>query len=104
MSVYMAAATDIHHDSYRDSHGSDRDSNGSYKDSTRAHKGILMAPIGILYPISQTTDPVDQAFLSSQAVRKSYHQYFPRGSRYLTIKELGLKDHDYYGSWSLNPY
>ena len=27
----------------------------------------------------------------------------PRGSRYLVIKELGLKDHDYYGFWDLNP-
>ena len=25
----------------------------------------------------------------------------PRGSRYLIIKELGLKDHDYYGLWGL---
>ena len=27
----------------------------------------------------------------------------PRGSRYLIIKELGLKDHDYYGFWGLSP-
>ena len=24
----------------------------------------------------------------------------PRGSRYLIIKELGLKDHDHYGFWT----
>ena len=28
---------------------------------------------------------------------------FPRGSRYLIIKELGLKDHDYCGFWGLSP-
>ena len=28
---------------------------------------------------------------------------FPRGSRYLSIQELGLKDHIYYGRWGLNP-
>ena len=28
---------------------------------------------------------------------------FPRGSRYLIIKELGLKDHDYYGFCGLSP-
>ena len=27
----------------------------------------------------------------------------PRGSRYLIIKELGLKDHDYDGFWGLSP-
>ena len=27
----------------------------------------------------------------------------PRGSRYLIIKELGLKDHDYSGFWGLSP-
>ena len=27
----------------------------------------------------------------------------PRGSRYLIIKELGLKDQDYYGFWGLSP-
>ena len=27
----------------------------------------------------------------------------PTGSRYLIIKKLGLKDHDYYGFWGLNP-
>ena len=27
----------------------------------------------------------------------------PRGSRYLTSKELGLKDHDYCGFWCLSP-
>ena len=26
-----------------------------------------------------------------------------RGSRYLIIQELGLKDHDYYGFWGLSP-
>ena len=26
-----------------------------------------------------------------------------RGSRYLIIKELELKDHDYYGFWGLSP-
>ena len=28
-------------------------------------------------------------------------QAYPRGSRYLTIKELGLKDHEHYGFWGL---
>ena len=27
----------------------------------------------------------------------------PRGSRYLLIKELGLKDRDHYGIWGLSP-
>ena len=27
----------------------------------------------------------------------------PRGSRHLIIKELGLKDHDYYGFCGLSP-
>ena len=27
----------------------------------------------------------------------------PEGSRYLIIKELELKDHDYYGFWGLSP-
>ena len=27
----------------------------------------------------------------------------PKGSRYLVIKELGLKDHDNYGFWGLSP-
>ena len=26
----------------------------------------------------------------------------PRGSRYLIIRDLGLKDHDCYGFWGLN--
>ena len=29
---------------------------------------------------------------------------YPRGSRYLIIKELGLKDHDYYGLGGLSPF
>ena len=28
---------------------------------------------------------------------------YPRGSRYLILNELGLKDHDYSGFWDLNP-
>ena len=28
---------------------------------------------------------------------------FLRGSRYLIVKELGLKDHIYHGFWDLNP-
>ena len=28
---------------------------------------------------------------------------YPGGSRYLIIKELGLKGHDYYGFWGLSP-
>ena len=27
----------------------------------------------------------------------------PQGSRYLILKELGLKDHDCYGFWGLSP-
>ena len=30
--------------------------------------------------------------------------FYPGGSRYLTIKEFGLKDHDYYGFWGLSPW
>ena len=32
-----------------------------------------------------------------------YRPYLPRGSRYLIIKELRLKDHNYYGFWDLSP-
>ena len=28
----------------------------------------------------------------------------PKGSRFLIIKESGLKDHDYYGFWGLSPF
>ena len=30
-------------------------------------------------------------------------ELWPRGSRYLLIRELGPKDFDYYGFWGLSP-
>ena len=39
---------------------------------------------------------------SPEAYSRSFLN-IPRGSRYLIIKELGLEDHDYYGSWGLSP-
>ena len=39
----------------------------------------------------------------SDLTRMQLSSTVPRGSRYLSIKELGLKDHDYYGFWGLSP-
>ena len=39
----------------------------------------------------------------SVVISKRALQRLPRGSRYLIDKELGLKDHDYYGFWGLSP-
>ena len=58
-------------------------------------------PVGAAYMHGEGTEPC------MGCLRQTRHRFclgqLPRGSRYLIMKELGLKDHDYYGFWGLSP-
>ena len=61
--------------------------------------------LGICYSPwpSSPLSPEDRLTLGSRGGLEYINITYRRGPRYLIIKELGLKDHDYYGFWGLSP-
>ena len=55
-----------------------------------------------LVPRPQATR-VDAASLVERPRAARAPTMSPRGSRYIIIRDLGLKDYDYYGFWGLSP-